>query len=121
MRRIATLMKKSGDEDVPEWMLKLDQSTAQEWRKLEKVPIARKYISTQPKPKAPKRFLKHMEKQMKRRGKMAEMMGAAGDDEMEGDDAADFDYGEEEAGGMAEADSGEEEYVSGDDEDIDDI
>ena len=62
-------MKKSGDE-VPEWMLKLKQCDKKEWRKIEKVPLSRKPITTEPKAEMPKRFLKKMEKNMKKLQKM---------------------------------------------------
>jgi hypothetical protein len=58
-------MKKSGS-DVPEWMLNLKQCDQKEWRKVEIKPIRRKLITTAPKKKIPKRFLKAMEKNMKK-------------------------------------------------------
>lgn len=45
VRSIANLMHKSGDK-VPEWMLKLPQCDNKSWKKLEKVPLKRKSIST---------------------------------------------------------------------------
>ena len=65
VKTIANLMKKSGD-DVPEWMLNLEGCDSKEWKKLEKVPIKRNLITTEPKPQVPKRFLKRMEKNMRR-------------------------------------------------------
>lgn len=65
LRSIATLMKKSGQE-VPDWMFKLPQCDTKEWKKLEKVPLKRKIITSQPKKEIPKRFLKSMEKRMGR-------------------------------------------------------
>ena len=67
VRTIANLMKKSGDE-VPEWMLKLKQCDNKQWKKLEKVPTRRALISTAPKANMPKRFIKQMEKNMKKSG-----------------------------------------------------
>jgi hypothetical protein len=58
-------MKKSGDE-VPDWMLNLKQCDIKEWKKIEKVPLKRKIITTQPKKNIPKRFLKNMQKTMNR-------------------------------------------------------
>jgi len=69
VRTIANLMKKSGD-NVPEWMLKMKQCDQKEWKKLEKVPVSRKPITTQPKAQMPKRFLKKMEKNMKQAEKI---------------------------------------------------
>jgi hypothetical protein len=60
-------MKKSGD-DVPEWMLNLKSKDNKSWKKLEKAPIYRKNIITKVKEHAPKRFLKQMEKNMRRSG-----------------------------------------------------
>jgi ATP-dependent RNA helicase DDX52/ROK1 len=48
VRTIANLMKKSGD-DVPDWMLNLKQCDIKEWKKIEKLPLKRKIITTQPK------------------------------------------------------------------------
>ena len=72
MSRIAALMSKSGQE-VPEWMLKLEKGADQDWKKLEKVPVQRKFISTQPKSSVPKRFLKAMEKKMRQNQKASEL------------------------------------------------
>ena len=68
VRTIANLMKKSGD-DVPDWMLKLKQCDPKDWRKLEKAPPSRKPITTAPKAQIPKRFLKSIEKTMKKRAR----------------------------------------------------
>lgn len=69
VRTIANLMKKSGD-DVPDWMLKLKQCDPKEWKKLECRPPSRKPITTQPKAHINKRFLKSMEKTMKKHRKL---------------------------------------------------
>lgn len=69
VRTIANLMKKSGDH-VEEWMLKLKQCDTKEWKKLEKKPILRKRITTSPKPQVPTKFLKRMEKNMRKREKI---------------------------------------------------
>ncbi len=61
-------MKKSG-EDVPSWMLELKSCDSKDWKKLEKKPTVRKIINSQPKANIPKKFLKHLEKNMKRRGR----------------------------------------------------
>lgn len=68
VRSIANLMKKSGDE-VPEWMLNLKQTNNKTWKKLEKRPIKRQAITTEPKKYIPKRFLKNMQKNMNRSGR----------------------------------------------------
>ena len=98
VRGIATLMQKSGDT-VPEWMLKLPACDNKAWKKMEKAPPKRKAISTRPKEQIPKRFLKQMEKNMKRsrlfdqRNGLGEEEGDGQAEEMEGDvdgeDAAD--------------------------------
>ena len=56
-------MKKSGD-DVPDWMLNLKQCETKEWKKIEMMPIRRKLITTKPKEKTPKSFLKNMQRNM---------------------------------------------------------
>lgn len=69
VRTIANLMKKSSDH-VEDWMLNLKQCETKEWKKLEKRPISRRRITTAPKPTIPKRFLKKMEKNMRKREKI---------------------------------------------------
>jgi len=60
-------MKKSG-EIVPEWMLNLKQCDNKAWKKVEKKPTSRKTITTKPREHMPKKFLKEMDKHMKRSG-----------------------------------------------------
>jgi len=62
-------MHKSGQE-VPGWMLEL-KADPKAWKKLEKVPTYRKPISTKARETAPKRFLKQMDKNIRRSGQFA--------------------------------------------------
>lgn len=80
VRGIANLIHKSG-EHVPDWMLKLPHCDNKQWKKLEKAPIRRQRITTQPKQHMPKKFLKQMEKNMKRNG-----FGQKGDKQAEGEE-----------------------------------
>lgn len=106
VRSIANLMKKSGD-DVPEWMLNLKQCDNKLWKKLEKVPIRRKKISTAPKEHMPKAFLKKMQKNMNRSGvfkrdpaneQIAAEQDQKAEDEEEGDGFESVGSGEGEEG-----------------------
>uniref|UniRef100_A0A7S3CMN0 RNA helicase n=1 Tax=Strombidium rassoulzadegani TaxID=1082188 RepID=A0A7S3CMN0_9SPIT len=68
LRTIANVMHKSGQE-VQDWMLKLPQCETREWKRVEKVPTVRKIITSRPKANVPKRFLKKVEKNMKKMDK----------------------------------------------------
>lgn len=59
VKLIANLMKKSGHE-VPEWMLNLKSAQNKEWKKVEKMPIKRKTISTDIKKNTDYKFIKRM-------------------------------------------------------------
>lgn len=86
---------------------------------MEKRPLKRKIITTKPKSQVPKRFLKKMEKNMRRREKIKGMFNppvpvpeGEGDDFGGDDDGYEMvgeDYGAEEAG-----DGDDDEYVSDD-------
>lgn len=95
VRTIANLIKKSGDK-VEDWMLNLKACDSKDWKKLEKKPLRRKLITTAPKPTMPKRFLKKMEKNMRKREKIKGMFNPPvavpeGYDDGEGGDDAQFD------------------------------
>lgn len=65
VKNIANLMKKSG-HDVPEWMLQLKSAQNKEWKKVEKLPMKRRSISTAMKDNTDWKSIKRMEKDMKK-------------------------------------------------------
>lgn len=62
VKTIATLIKKSGGSDVPDWMLNLKSADSKEWKKLETKPMRRRHISTDIERNTNKRTLKMIQK-----------------------------------------------------------
>ena len=100
---------------MPDWMLNMKQCDMKEWKKIEKVPISRKLITTEPKSKMPKRFMKKMEKNMRRLEKIKGKFNPPR--EMgEGDDDDGGAYEDQSEGFVPEEKDDNDEWVEDDDE-----
>jgi len=91
-------------------MLKLDQCTQKDWKKLEKKPVNRKLITTKPKSTVPKRFTKKMQKRMNTLDKIKGMYNPPRDIEDNGEDGGDDDQFQDDG----QDQGGNDDYVSDD-------
>mmetsp|Transcript_31121 Transcript_31121/g.47566 ORF Transcript_31121/g.47566 Transcript_31121/m.47566 type:complete len:96 (+) Transcript_31121:1737-2024(+) len=94
-------------------MLKLKQCSNKEWKKIEKKPLRRKVITTRPKKEMPKKFMKNMEKNMRRAERQGKINKPATGEEAEEGDEGDFEE-------VTAKDDGFEEVVDSGDEYVED-